>query len=236
MSNSSYSNKIKKQIDNSTKKKCCQKVIENISISEKNQMAYGIDIINDCCKKTFLRTIFLIHGSLSDPNVRYRIDLSFLYKCEAEYVAEFIRDNVGDKIGFRKRGERFIVYINDSTEVEDFLAYIGANNPVYDIVNARMSKEMKNYVQRKVNCELGNLSKSIVASDRMICVIQKLYDANIFFQLDDEEKQTAVLRLENPQASISQLALMHTPEISKSGVVHRFNKIVKFAPNNGIIY
>lgn len=128
-----------------------------------------------------------------------------------------------------QRGNKFVVYIKDGEEISKFLALIGANNSVLDFEEIRVIKETRNNINRKVNCETANINKIVNAAVEQIASINTLKRAKIFNNLPQTLKEIAELRIENPEASLSELGQMLEKQISKSGVNHRLNKIIQMA-------
>ena len=128
-----------------------------------------------------------------------------------------------------KNSNRSSLYIKDGEEIAKFLALIGANQAVMDFENIRIEKEIRGKVNRIVNCETANLSKTINASIEQIAAIKKLQKNGQFNKLDDKLKEVAILRIENPDISLIELGKKLKKPVGKSGVNYRLKKIMEIA-------
>lgn len=184
-----------------------------------------------CCKKAYLRGIYLGGGSLSAPEKSYHLELITHNQQFADQLVAFMNSNydLGSKSTIRKKN--FIVYIKESEKIVDFLNVIGAHQTLLDYENVRIIKQMRNNVNRVVNCETANLTKTIDASYVQINAIKTIDDYEGLETLPDRLQDIAYLRLENPDASLKELGEMASPPIGKSGVNHRLKKILEIADN-----
>lgn len=179
------------------------------------------------CKENFFKGIFLMHGLVSDPQKMYRLDLSF----NSEIYANEINDLLCSYgLCFKKtvRNSKHILYTKDSDTICDFLALIGANNSVYEIINSKIKKELRNEANRVTNCDSANINKIVNASQKYCLIIEKIIDENLFDELPENLKQMAKMRLEFKNLNFSDLGKKFNPPISKSGVYHRLEKIIDF--------
>ena len=128
-----------------------------------------------------------------------------------------------------QRGGRTDLYIKKSAIIEDFFAFIGLNSAAFAFMNATIESEFRNNTNRIVNCETNNISKSVTASHKQISVIEELEKANLLSSLPEELEATARLRIKYRDLSLSQLAAVSVPAISKSGLSHRLKKITEMA-------
>ncbi|MBO5440533.1 MAG: DNA-binding protein WhiA [Clostridia bacterium] len=179
------------------------------------------------CKENFLKGIFLLHGSVSDPKKMYRLDLSFNTFEQANQMFELL-NSCG--LGFKQtmRGKKYVLYTKDSDIIGDFFALIGANNSVYVIINSKIQRELRNEVNRVTNCDSANINKMVNASQKYCEVIEKIIEENLFEELPDNLKEMAKLRLEFNNLNFADLGKKFNPAISKSGVYHRLEKIIAF--------
>lgn len=150
----------------------------------------------------------------------------------AKYINEILQ-GFELKSNVTKRENKFIVYIEEGESISNFLAYVGALKSVLKFENARVIKEVRNNVNRLVNCETANLNKTINSSVKQIEDIKFLKKINKFDELTEKEQELAELRLKNPNASLLELGEMLEPKLSKSGVNHRLEGISKAAERNG---
>lgn len=178
------------------------------------------------CYSSFLRGVFLATGTMNDPEKSYRLELKSLRKLDDIYE---ILDGISVNYSTTQREEYNIVYIKNSECIEDFLNYIGATSAAFDIMNAKITKEIRNSINRANNCDTANIAKAVNASKKHVDAIKKLKKENRLSMLPKNIRVTAELRLANPGVSLNELAAMHEPEITKSGLNHRLKKIIEFA-------
>lgn len=179
-------------------------------------------------KKAYIRGAFMGSGSITDPKKGYHLE----FVSENESNAYFLRDTINEfglksKVIMRK--EKYIIYIKDSEQISDFLSLIGAYNSVLNYENVRVIKEMRNNVNRIVNCETANLNKTVKSSYDQVEDI-KLIEREIGIEnLDEDLKAIAKIRLENRSMSLNDIANSLEPKLSKSTVNYRFKKLRKIA-------
>lgn len=179
-------------------------------------------------KKAYIRGAFMGSGSITDPKKGYHLE----FVSENESNAYFLRDTINEfglksKVIMRK--EKYIIYIKDSEQISDFLSLIGAYNSVLNYENVRVIKEMRNNVNRIVNCETANLNKTVKSSYDQVEDI-KLIEREIGIEnLDEDLKAIAKIRLENRSMSLNDIANSIEPKLSKSTVNYRFKKLRRIA-------
>lgn len=174
--------------------------------------------------KAFIRGIFLGSGSVNNPENKYHLELILSTKRNTYIVKELLQKmQINMKEMKRKNG--FSLYLKEGEEISKFLALIGANAAVLKFEEIRVLRDMKNNINRKVNCETANLSKTINASVKQIEAIKKLQKRGEFESLSNNLKEIAILRLENPDASLAELGKMLKNPIGKSGVNHRLKQL-----------
>ena len=179
-------------------------------------------------KKAYIRGAFMGSGSITDPKKGYHLE----FVSENESNAYFLRDTINEfglksKVIMRK--EKYIIYIKDSEQISDFLSLIGAYNSVLNYENVRVIKEMRNNVNRIVNCETANLNKTVKSSYDQVEDI-KLIEREIGIEnLDEDLKVIAKIRLENRSMSLNDIANSLEPKLSKSTVNYRFKKLRRIA-------
>ena len=187
------------------------------------------DVLFKCggCHAAFVRGIFLTAGTVTDPDKGYHLEMSFLSENAADAVADFLGEaGLTPKRMVRKTEN--VLYYKDSESIENFLAYIGANNAAFTIMNKKIEREIRSGANRLANSELANIGKTVAAAGDQLAAINALVASGDIDRLPDELKITANLRLKNPDATLLQLASLHDPPITKSGVNHRLKKIVAF--------
>lgn len=185
-------------------------------------------IDNEESKKALIRGVFLGAGSINNPENKYHLEIKFLTKINADKVRDILKEF---NINFKplNRGEKHSIYIKEGEEISNFLALIGANNAVLKFEDIRVQREMRGKVNRLVNCESANLNKTINASIQQIDAIKKLQENKKFNKMDDNLKEIAILRLENPDMPLSELGKLLKTPLGKSGVNYRLKKIVELA-------
>lgn len=179
-------------------------------------------------KKAYIRGAFMGSGSITDPKKGYHLE----FVSENESNAYFLRDVINDfglnsKVIMRK--EKYIIYIKDSEQISDFLSLIGAYNSVLNYENIRVIKEMRNNVNRIVNCETANLNKTVKSSYDQVEDIKLIEKEMGIENLDEDLKVIAKIRLENRSMSLNDIANSLEPKISKSTVNYRFKKLRRIA-------
>lgn len=185
-------------------------------------------IKKNCCKCSYLRGAFLGSGSLSDPKGPYHLEIITTNKTQAEELVEIMVD-LGLKAKINEQKDKFKVYIKDGDSISDFLGLVGAHKSLLEYENIRVVKDVRNNVNRIVNCETANLNKIVDASLRQISSINYLKKEGVFEKLPDKLKDIAEVRLQYPDLSLKELGQMMTPVLGKSGVSYRLKKIQRIA-------
>lgn len=181
-----------------------------------------------CCKKAYLRGVFLGGGSISDPEKTYHLELVTNNSEYAESIKKLVNSyDLNAKVVNRKGN--FVLYLKEGEQIVDFLNVIGAHKALLNLENVRIYKEMRNNVNRIVNCETANLSKIVNASMRQINNIELIKARIGFDKIPEGLAEIAELRLKYPDASLKELGEMMSPPIGKSGVNHRLRKLDEIA-------
>ena len=180
------------------------------------------------CFRHFMRGCFLTAGMLTDPMTGYRMELIFENKALCGAIRELL-SAYGFDAKYTTRKTSYVLYIKESEGIEDFLTFIGATGASLVIMNAKIYKDIRNTQNRLANCDTANINKMTGRAQQHIRAIKALSDAGRLDYLPSELKQTARLRLENPEASLEDLAKMHEPPLTKSGVNHRLTKLLETA-------
>ena len=171
----------------------------------------------DGCRAVFVLELFVKYGSITDPAKQYHLDFSF--KTEEERDAAYeILSSVGFEFRKTVRRERFVMYIKESSVIEDFLVYMGAQNAAFDVMNSKIVHEFRNSVNRQVNCDTANIEKQLASVKKYTDAIKLLEENGKLDTLPDELKETARVRMENEQLSLADLGALLTPPVTKSGV------------------
>lgn len=177
-------------------------------------------------KRALLRGLFLGSGSVNNPNKKYHLEILLRDKDVSTYIQNILKE---DGILVKVLDSNNTVYIKEGEEISKFLAYIGAPKSVLKFEDIRVMKDIRNSVNRQVNCETANLNKTVEAAVIQIDAIKFLQKMKKFDELQDSLKEIAVIRLEYPDASLKELGEKLENPIGKSGVNHRLNKIIDFA-------
>jgi len=182
----------------------------------------------ECCRRSFIRGAFLTGGAITDPEKSYHLELVTAHFNVSREVYPLLQE-----MGFypkeTSRGGNYITYFKQSAAIEDFLTLIGAPLHAMMLMSAKIEKDMRNSVNRKVNCDTANAGKTVDASAAQIEAIKKIEAAGVFESLPEKLKQTAQLRLRYPEFSIKELADMSTPPVTKSCLNHRLRKLVELS-------
>ncbi len=183
---------------------------------------------NNCCRRTYLRGAFLASGSISDPEKAYHLEITTHKREHAEEINMLMASfNLNSKI--IKRKGYYVVYLKEGENIIDFLNIIGAHTALLELENIRILKEMRNNVNRIVNCETANLDKTVNASLRQIENIEYIRDNIGFDKLPEPLREIAELRLKHSDASLRELGEKLNPPLGKSGVNHRLRKLEQIA-------
>ena len=178
----------------------------------------------DACESAFLRGVFLASGKICDPKSQYLLEFSIGER--TDIFATFLTlIGIEPNIANKKSGR--VVYYRDSSKIEEFTGRASMNKSIFAIMNEQITSDLDNYVQRVSNCTAGNISKTVDAAMKYNSVIARLHDANLLSSLPEELAATAMLRLENTDLTLAELARISVPPISKSGLAHRLNKILE---------
>lgn len=178
--------------------------------------------------KTIVKGAFLGAGSLNEPEKKYHLEISFQNEKNANYILNICK-YFYINLKLLESKNKYILYLKESEEISKFLALIGANKAVLKFEEIRIMREMKNNVNRLVNCETANINKTVNAAVDQINDIKFIQKMNKFEELSEELRKIALLRLENPDATLKELGTMLDEPLGKSGVNHRFKKIHNFA-------
>lgn len=184
----------------------------------------------DCCRDAFIRGAFLSCGLLSNPETEYRLEFRVKNSIFADFLCEILTDR-GIPPKRTKRSGADILYYKKSEQIEDLITVMGAGNVTLQIIDLKILKEVRNNINRKNNVDDLNLSKTVEASITQRGAIKYLIDSGKFDVLSDDLKEIALLRMANPEASLSELSRLCSISISKSGLNHRLKKIVETAEN-----
>ena len=188
---------------------------------------YGV-LEEECCRQSFVRGAFLAGGSVTDPQKRYHLELvTDHYSVSRETYALLLDMDFAPKS--TDRSGRYITYFKSSGAIEDLLTTIGAPVSAMQVMEAKILKEMTNSVNRRVNCDTANVTKTVEAASEQVAAIRRLESTGTLEALPDKLRETALLRLEYPELSIGQLAAAMNPPVTKSCLSHRLRRLMALA-------
>ncbi len=184
---------------------------------------------NNCCKAAFLRGAFLAGGSVTDPDKGYHMELTTTHQSVARESYTLLHEALEFYPKTASRGGGKVLYLKQSELISDFLTFLGAPVAAMGIMEARLEKELNNKVNRRCNCDDANTSKVVEAAQEQLNAIRVLRERGLVEQLPHKMKQAVLAREENPEASLTELAAMMEPPISKPAMNHRLKKLVAMA-------
>lgn len=202
--------------------------IKKINIEGNKIKINELENINDYEKRAIIRGSFLGAGSINNPDRTYHLEINLSNKFNIDYLYEILT-NINIKSKKLEQDKKYTIYLKDGEEISQLLALMGANKSVLKFEDIRVQREMRGKVNRIVNCQTANLNKTINASVEQIEAIKKLQIAHKFNKLDENLKEIALLRLENPDMSLIELGKKLKNPVGKSGVNYRLKKIIQIA-------
>lgn len=181
-----------------------------------------------CCKKAFVRGAFIAAGAMISPEKNYHLEfVTHRYRLHTQF-SKLVEDfGLAPKSVVRK--SNYVMYFKNSEDIGDVLALMGASSAVMEYQNTRIYKELRNDINRRMNCDMANLDKTMNAASKQIAAIEKLMNRGVFSQLPDQLREIAEIRIEHSDISLIELGKLVNPPIGKSGVNHRLRKIVEIA-------
>ena len=192
------------------------------------KLGNAVILQRNSCKRAFIRGAFLASGSISDPQKGYHFEIVCPDEEKAQQLQEIIRSfHIDAKIVLRKKS--YVVYVKEGAQIVDILAVMEANVALMDLENIRILKEMRNSVNRKVNCETANINKTVNAAVKQVEDIRLIERKAGFESLSEGLEEIARLRLQYPEATLKELGMMLNPQVGKSGVNHRLRKLSMIA-------
>jgi DNA-binding protein WhiA len=235
--------------NNRTKKSCAytvvvknhdiaRKILQAVKLLDTNgydiiddlSSIYGTIIRNSCCKRAYIRGVFLATGSVSDPSKAYHFEITATTEEKANQIKEIIGFfNIEAKIILRKK--YYVVYIKEGSQIVDLFNIMEAHVALMEFENVRILKEVRNSINRKVNCETANINKTVNAATRQIEDILYIKETVGFSELGEGLEEIARVRIDNPDLSLKDLGELLTKPIGKSGVNHRLKKLSSIAQN-----
>ncbi|MCL1795796.1 MAG: DNA-binding protein WhiA [Clostridia bacterium] len=180
-----------------------------------------------CCRNAFLRGVFLGSGTISDPARAFRLEFVLEDRWIADALARFLAGNHGISAGVAERRGKWIVYTNDAESIIGILSRVGAHGAIFDMENTRILRDARNHANRAANCDTANIAKMLSAAQRQQEAVQKIERTIGVGSLPELLRETAVLRLKNPDLSLEELG--ERLSASKSGAYHRLRRLEAIA-------
>ena len=233
----SFSKKVKDQLAAAEpKKKCCRFTDDAMEalvsrkredIGEELRQVYEKSRC-DNCRITFLRRLFRMYGAVTDPEKSYHLDFTFGESGCCDEAEEILAD-LGFDFRRTMRRDKHVLYIKDSSAIEEFLVMIGASAAAFELMNEKIMRDFRNSVNRQVNCDTANIEKQLSAGKKYVDAIAKLMESGRIEALPEDLRLTARLRYENEQMILTELGNLHNPPVSKSGIRHRLERILRLS-------
>ena len=183
----------------------------------------------------FARAAFCASGSVSDPKKSYTFEIHGKNDTRVWLIHAILEEIVTEAPGITARNGKFSVFYKNNSAIEDVLTVLGANKTLFEFLDSYVEKDVRNYENRATNCVTSNIAKSVGASSSQVLAIEALIATGVFEELTPDIQATAALRLANPSLTLSELAEIHTPPISKSGLNHRLLKIMNLAKSRELV-
>ncbi|MCH4008778.1 DNA-binding protein WhiA [Companilactobacillus sp.] len=216
-------------------KRNTNEVLQDLGILDETGLSINTDVTPDILNedqrmRSYLRGAFLATGSVNNPETsRYHLEIYSLYESHNEDIAEMM-NHFGLNARTTKRRNGYIVYLKEAERIADFLQLIGATNAMLKFEDIRIVRDMRNSVNRLVNCENANINKTVAAAERQVENIKYLRDTIGLDSLPQKLQEIATLRLDNPEVSLKELGeMVPSGAISKSGINHRLRKLNQMA-------
>lgn len=184
--------------------------------------------MKSCCRFSFARGTFLMSGRISDPRKSYHLEFGVSGAVGAGVLTQMLSD-ITQELKVSERKGKELLYVKEGSVIADILAAMGANVAVLNFENARILNETRGMINRRVNCEVGNLKKAAAAGQKQATDISMIIEKKGIEGIPENLRQAATLRIENPEASLQELGEMMVPPLGRSGVNHRLQKLMSIA-------
>ena len=188
----------------------------------------------ECCKAAFLRGAFLAGGSVTDPAKGYHMEITTIHASVSRETYALMEDVMGFYPKSAARGATHVLYLKQSDRISDLLAFLGAPIASMGIMEAKLEKELNNKVNRRCNCDDANTSKVVEAAQEQLSAIRILRERGMMDNLPLKLQQAASAREENPESSLTELAAMMEPPITKPAMNHRLKKLVELSKETNV--
>lgn len=200
-------------------------------LTQEYRSAFSVDpivLMKSCCKRAFIRGAFLAAGSVTNPDKSYHFEIVVGEEGMSSLLCTELQ-SFGIDAKTISRKQHLVVYVKDGEQISDLLNVMGAHVALMEFENVRILKEVRNSVNRQVNCETANLNKTVKAAGRQIEDIRYIRDHGGFASLSEGLEEIALLRIDYPEASLKELGEMLHPAMGRSGVNHRLKKLCEIA-------
>ncbi len=206
-------------------------IIDLLGYDPRQSLALHINfamVEEECCRASFFRGCFFAGGSITDPSKRYHLELTSSHLQASRELEVLLRESGYPPKSVARNGSS-VTYFKQSRQIEDFLTLIGAPAAAMRIMSTKVEKDIRNSVNRRINCDSANLDKAVEAAQSQGASIRKLEAAGRLKELPDKLQETAALRLAHPELSLSELAELFNPPVTKSCLNHRLRKLAELA-------
>ncbi|MBS6749045.1 MAG: DNA-binding protein WhiA [Firmicutes bacterium] len=187
---------------------------------------------NECCRASFVRGAFLAGGSVTDPAKSYHLELATTHASVSRELCSVLLE-LGFEPGQAMRGANYVTYMKQSEAIADFLTAVGAPVAALDVMSAKVERDMRNEINRKVNCDTANADKTVAAAQEQLAAIRAVEQEYGLDGLPEGLQQAALLRIANPEASLADLAMLSSPAVTKSCLSHRLKRLVELGRGIG---
>ena len=189
----------------------------------------------DKCKTIFAKAAFCASGTVSDPKKSYTFEIYTSSDTRAMLIHSILEELIGEAPGITSRQGKYSIFYKNNSAIESVFTAFGANKSLFEFLNSYVEKDLRNYENRATNCVTRNIAKSVSASSSHIDAILALMSNGMFEELSEDVQISAKLRIDNPSLSLTELAEIHNPPISKSGLNHRLSKATELAKKRKLI-
>lgn len=220
-----------KRVIDITDERALRRILGFLGYDYRNYVTYHLNrnvIESDCCAAAFLRGVFLYGGTVAGPDKKSHLEIKTGHQSLCREVMSLMLDlRFSPKT--TSRGTASLIYFKDTGAIEDLLTLVGATRAAMEMMEAKVEKNLRNHINRQVNCETANLMKTTDTSANQIAAIERALVVGGIEYFPENLRETVDLRVAHPTASLSQLAAFFDPPITKSGLNHRLRKIMQLA-------
>lgn len=207
-------------------------ILDTYGFNRENMVALHLNlpvVEDECCRAAFLRGAFLAGGSVTDPEKGYHLEFATTHAMVARETYVLVHEALSFPPKSASRGGGQVLYIKQNEQISDCLAYLGASVAAMGMMEARLEKDLNNKVNRRCNCDDANTSKVVEAAQEHLAACRLLRERGLFDKLPLKMQQAIVARENNPSASLTELAAMMDPPITKPAMNHRLKKLIQMA-------